>query len=197
MHRHFDFATLAPQERYKILSGAVLPRPIALITTRDREGRSNAAPFSFFGVLDHDPGLVAIGIGSHEGGRLKDTWINIRDSGCFTLHIPDVAMAQAVETTAMPADFGVDELAAAGLATVAGRNGVARILAAPVAFECRLRSQIDIAQSRAVILGEIEHAHIRETAVNARLHIDAGEIDALARLGGTNYATIRDRFAWE
>lgn len=194
MHRHFDFSALPPAERYKILSGAVLPRPVALITTRDVEGRNNAAPFSFFGVLDHDPAVVAVGIGSHDGGRLKDTWVNIRDSGVFTLHIPDVSMAGAVEVMAQPHEYGVDETRLAGLETQPGRNGVARILAAPAAFECRLSQQLPLSHSRAIIIAEVEHAYIREDAVNARLHIDPAGIDALARLGGQTYATIRDRF---
>ena len=51
----FDFAQLSPREKYKILIGSVVPRPIALVTTVDAEGRANAAPFSFFNALSADP----------------------------------------------------------------------------------------------------------------------------------------------
>ena len=47
----FDFARLTERERYKLLIGAVVPRPIAWVTTVDQEGRVNAAPFSFFNFL--------------------------------------------------------------------------------------------------------------------------------------------------
>ena len=60
-HVHFDFAELTERQRYKLLIGTVIPRPIAFVSTVDRDGRRNAGPFSFFNVLTHDPAIVAIG----------------------------------------------------------------------------------------------------------------------------------------
>jgi flavin reductase (DIM6/NTAB) family NADH-FMN oxidoreductase RutF len=61
-HSHFDFAKLSERERYKILIGTVIPRPIALVTTVNKDEQPNAGPFSFFNVLTHDPAIVAIGV---------------------------------------------------------------------------------------------------------------------------------------
>ena len=83
----FDFAALTPRERYKILIGSVVPRPIALVTTIGADGRANAAPFSFFNCLSADPAIVALGIEFRADGRPKDTGRNIRDTGCFTVNI--------------------------------------------------------------------------------------------------------------
>lgn len=58
-HAHFDFAALPRRERYKLLIGSVISRPVALVTTRGRDGRANAGPFGFFNVLTHDPAVVA------------------------------------------------------------------------------------------------------------------------------------------
>ncbi len=59
--RTFDFAELTGRERYKLLIGAVVPRPIALVTTIDKDGVTNAAPFSFFNCLSADPAILALG----------------------------------------------------------------------------------------------------------------------------------------
>jgi flavin reductase (DIM6/NTAB) family NADH-FMN oxidoreductase RutF len=77
----FDFADLSPGERYKLLGGLVVPRPIALVTTRSTDGHDNAAPFSFFNVLAEEPPIVVLGIGVAATGGAKDTTNNIRDSG--------------------------------------------------------------------------------------------------------------------
>lgn len=84
-HAHFDFADLDAKQRYKLLIGTVIPRPIALITTLSKDGQRNAGPFSFFNVLTHDPAIVAIGIENYEDGRMKDTSRNIRDTEEFTV----------------------------------------------------------------------------------------------------------------
>jgi flavin reductase (DIM6/NTAB) family NADH-FMN oxidoreductase RutF len=64
----FDLRELSPPDRYKLLAGVVVPRPIALVTTLDPEGRVNAAPFSFFNVMGSDPPLVVLGIGDRALG---------------------------------------------------------------------------------------------------------------------------------
>src|SRR5256885_3515814 len=76
----FDMETLEAQNRYKILTATVTPRPIAWITTLSASGVINAAPFSFFNVMGHEPPTVAIGLlaGSE---RFKDTAANILDTG--------------------------------------------------------------------------------------------------------------------
>lgn len=192
----FDLAALPPAETYKLLSGAILPRPVALITTRSAAGVANAAPFSFFGVLSHDPATVAVGIERRPDGSLKDTARNILETGEFTLHIPDVALAAAVETTARPEAPGVDEIALAGLAAAPGRFvGSPRLLAAPVALECRLERRVDLPGGRDVVIGTGVGFFVRADALNERLHVDPARIDALGRLGGGAYATIRDRFS--
>ena len=66
----FDFAALSARDRYKLLGGLVVPRPIALVTTRSSDGRDNAAPFSFFNVFAEDPPIVVLGLGVAAGAPL-------------------------------------------------------------------------------------------------------------------------------
>jgi flavin reductase (DIM6/NTAB) family NADH-FMN oxidoreductase RutF len=191
----FAFAALTPRERYKILIGTVVPRPIAWVTTVNGEGKANAAPFSFFNCLSADPAIVALGVEFRPDGAPKDTGRNIRESGVFTVNIVSDALLEAMNVTAVPFGAGVDELEHAGLAITAGTAVASpRIVGAPAALECRLHSFLDIGNSREIVLGEVVHAHIRADAVNDSLHIDPTVIDAVGRMGGHGYASTRDYF---
>ena len=195
-HLHFDFAELSARERYKLLIGTVIPRPIAFITTLSRDGRRNAGPFSFFNVLTHDPAIVAIGIENYEDGRMKDTARNIRETEEFTVHIVDDALAAQMEICAIKFGPDVDELAEAGLETVPGEAVRSpRIVSAPAALECRRHMTIEVGKAREIVLGEVLGIHIRADIVDpARLYVDQIKMDAIGRLGGHGYARTRDQF---
>lgn len=195
-HAHFDFAALTARERYKLLIGTVIPRPIALVTTVDANGRANAGPFSFFNVLTHDPAIVAIGVENYDDMRFKDTARNVRDTGEFTVHIVDTPLVDAMEICAIKFGPEVDELELAGLETVPGEMvGSPRILAAPAALECRRHSTIEFGRAREVIFGEVLGVFVRADAVNPEnLHVDQHMMDAVGRLGGLSYARTQDQF---
>jgi len=89
----FDFRTLPAQDRYKLLIGCVVPRPIALVTTIDAEGVVNAAPFSFFNVMGNDPPVIVLGIEQRPTGAPKDTVRNIRATKEFVVNLVDEAIA--------------------------------------------------------------------------------------------------------
>lgn len=195
-HTHFRFADLGPRERYKLLIGTVIPRPIAFITTLSKDGRRNAGPFSFFNVLTHDPAIVAIGVENYDDGRMKDTSRNIRETEEFTVHIVDDALAAQMEICAVKFGPGVDELAEAGLETVPGLAVKSpRILSAPAALECRRYMTLEVGKAREIILGEVLGIHIRADLVDPKsLHVDQMGMDAIGRLGGHSYARTRDQF---
>src|SRR5258705_11769391 len=133
----FDMETLEAQNRYKILTATVTPRPIAWITTLSASGVINAAPFSFFNVMGHEPPTVAIGLlaGSE---RFKDTAANILDTGEFVVNLVGEANAEAMNITCIDAPPEIDELTLAGLTPVAPQEGTPpRIRRWPAAFACR------------------------------------------------------------
>ena len=96
-HVHFDFSKLSARDRYKLLIGTVIPRPIAFVTTVDEHGVVNAAPFSFFNCLSADPAIVAIGVENHADMRHKDTGHNVRVTEEFTVNIVDDALVAGDE----------------------------------------------------------------------------------------------------
>lgn len=195
-HTWFDFASLSERERYKILIGTVIPRPVALVTTVNKAGLPNAGPFSFFNVLTHDPAIVAIGVENYADMRFKDTARNIRETGEFTVHIVDQALLEQMEICAIKFGPEVDELHEAGLETVPGNRVCSpRILAAPAALECRRHTTLQVGPAREIILGEVVGVYVRSDAVNPdNLHIDQQLMDAIGRMGGNTYCRTRDQF---
>jgi flavin reductase (DIM6/NTAB) family NADH-FMN oxidoreductase RutF len=191
----FDFSALSARERYKLMIGTIIPRPIALVTSVDEDGRVNAAPFSFFNCLSADPPIIALGVELNPDMSFKDTSHNIRMTEVFTVNIVSHAIAEAMHVCAAKYPRGVDELKEAGLTAMPGvKVASPYIREAPAALECRRHMTLELGKSRQIILGEIVYAHYQNGIVDERLHVDPAGIDAIARLGGDTCATIRDRF---
>jgi flavin reductase (DIM6/NTAB) family NADH-FMN oxidoreductase RutF len=192
----FDFKQLTERERYKLMIGTIIPRPIALVTTVDENGRINAAPFSFFNCLSADPPILAIGVENNADMSFKDTGHNIRMTEVFTVNIVSFAIAEAMHVCGAQYPRGVDELREAGLTAMPGEKVASPFIAeAPAAFECKRHVTLELGRSRQIVMGEIVYAHYRDGVVDPeRLHVDPAAVDAIARLGGDTCATIRDRF---
>lgn len=195
-HRLFDFSQLNARERYKLLIGTVVPRPIAWVTTLSPEGRVNAAPYSFFNCLSADPPILALGVENHDDMSFKDTAANIRLTEEFTVNIVDYANVEAMNICAVPFPPDVDELEMAGLHAIPGEKvRCPRIAEAPVSLECRRHVTLELGRSREIILGLVLAVHIREDIVDAeRFYVDQQGLDAVGRMGGHGYASTRDYF---
>lgn len=195
-HAHFDFAALGERDRYKLLIGTVIPRPIAFVTSVDEHGVVNAAPYSFFNCLSADPAIVAIGVENKKDMSFKDTGHNVRMTEQFTVNIVDDAMLEAMNICAIPFPPDVDELAVSGLTAVAGTHvRCPRILEAPASLECRRYMTLEVGRSREIILGEVLGVFVRDGLVDpVTKHVDQHGIDAVGRLGGHGYSRIREQF---
>lgn len=194
----FDFDTISPQDRYKLLVSTVGPRPIAWVVTQDAQGVTNAAPFSFFNAISGDPPLVIIGIGGRKPGDAKDTGNNIRETGQFVVNMVSDANAQAMNITAIDFPHGVDEIKEAGLTTLPSvKIKVPRIAESPVALECERFMNIDLGSDRTLVIGKVLAVHVQDDCVlNAeRCYIDNEKLDLIGRLHGAGwYSRTRDRF---
>jgi flavin reductase (DIM6/NTAB) family NADH-FMN oxidoreductase RutF len=194
----FDFEQLAADDRYKILTSTIVPRPIAWVTSLSKNGVRNAAPFSFFNAMSKTPPIVAIGIQANADGSMKDSARNILDTREFVVNLVPRAAAEAMNLTSIDAPSDVDELALAHLATspsVKVKPG--RIAVSPVAFECRLHTPIEVAPSQLIVLGEIVQAHVDDAFVldAQKRYIDTPALHLVGRLHGRGwYATTADAF---
>ncbi len=193
----FDMETLEAASRYKILTATVTPRPIAWVTTRSEDGVVNAAPYSFFNVLGHEPPIVALGLLAG-AGRFKDTATNILATGEFVVNLVSEANAAAMNVTCIDAPPEIDELDLAGLTPVASHKiRPPRIAESPVSFECKVLTSMVTGPRQTVVIGRVLCAHIDESVVQdrERCHIDTGALRLIGRMHGSGwYARCSDLF---
>ncbi len=197
---YFHLADLARKQRYKLIAGAVVPRPIALVTSLNADGSCNAAPFSAFNYMSEDPPLLALGLQVHpdesdRAGEPKDTAANIARSGEFVVNIVDEPMLPDMVDCAIAFPPGESEVERLGLATEPSLHvAPPRLAASPFAFECRRKVTLDFGPFRSIVIGEIVGVHVRDGLVDpATLNVDLDRFRPVGRLAGTWYAFQGDR----
>ena len=194
----FDLETSPASVAYKLLVGLVAPRPIALITSIDEQGRLNAAPFSAYNYLCTDPPIVGIGVTNRPGESHvpKDTARNIRRTGEFVVNVvtEDIAAKMNICATDFPAE--ISEVEMAGFTTAPSQVvKPPRIAEAHAALECREYTTMEIGRSR-IILGRVVSVYVDDRFVDPDgPYIKADELHAIGRMNGLgNYAKTRDAF---
>ncbi len=195
---NFEVDTLPADVPYKLLIGLVAPRPIALITSMDENGRLNAAPFSAYNYLCTDPPIVAVGVTNRPSDKFvpKDTARNIRRTGEFVVNVvtEDIAQKMNICATDFPAE--INEVEMAGFTTAPSHSvKVPRIAEAHAALECREHTTMEIGRSR-IILGRVVAIYVEDRYVDpAGPYIKAEELHAIGRMNGLgNYVRTRDAF---
>lgn len=175
----------------RLLLSVVVPRPIAWVSTIGADGTANLAPFSFFNAVSSRPPVVMVSA-ANRAESPKDTLRNAREVGEMVVHLVDEALAEAMNTTSTEWAYAVDEFAEAGLVAVAAEAvRPPRLVAAPVALECRVTDLIPIADSAyTMILGRVVQLHVRADLLRSNGLADASLMRPIARLGGDEYATI-------
>ena len=194
----FEVAKSTPRQVYNLLIGLVAPRPIALVTSMNEQGRMNAAPFSAYNYLCTDPPVVALGVTDRPDGEYvpKDTARNIRRTGEFVVNVvtEDLAHAMNICATDFPAE--VDELEMAGLETTPSSVvKVPRIQQAHAALECVEHATVEIGRSR-IMLGRVVAMFVEDRFVDPEgPYIRAEELHAVGRMNGLgSYVKTRDAF---
>lgn len=183
---------------YRLLTGLVLPRPIAFVSTVSPDGIANLAPFSFFTVASADPPVLAISIDLRYGHETKDTMRNIAANGEFVVNIASEDLADSVNTASLDWAPEIDEFSKAGLTAVRDNLVVKppRVGESPAQFECRHVQSVEFGKWT-LVLGEVMAIRCREDLVNERLRVDVDALKPLGRLAGNDYCRIRDRFTVE
>lgn len=192
-----DPAAVPGPEMYRFLISAVVPRPIAFVSTRAPGGGTNLAPFSYFNALSSVPPLVGIAIVDRPGDE-KDTLRNIRETGEFVVATATEDNAVAMNDTSTEFPYGVSEFAAAGLTPLPAVSVRAKLVKeSPVNIECRMRQIVSLGcESGAgqVVFGDVRVVHIDDAILGADGLIDPDKLKAIGRMGGHLYTRTRDRF---
>lgn len=183
-------STLGPEAVYKLITGIVVPRPIAWVTTLLKGGGVNLAPFSAFTFVSTRPPMVGINVG-RKAGTMKDTARNIHAMSEFVVNIADETMIEHVHLSAIEHAPEVSEVEELGLATVPSQAiATPRLADAPISLECRLHRSISFGDTGAeFMVGEIVVFHIRDHLLDGG-KIDTARLRPICRLGGPRYAKL-------
>lgn len=196
-----DPATLKHQEAYKLLVGAVVPRPIALVSTVSADGARNLAPFSFFNVVCSDPMAISFSVMRRgDTAQKKDTLLNIEETREFVVHTVTEGIVERVNLTSADFARGVDEFERAGLTPVPSEVvRPARVAESPVAMECRLLQLVELGNQPGggtLVLGQVVRVHVADEVYD-RGRIDPVKLQAVGRMAGAAYVRTRDTFDLE
>ena len=187
-----DPAYLDAETAYRLITGVVVPRPIAWVTSLSGDGIVNLAPFSAFTFVSPKPPMLAISVG-RKGKTYKDTAQNILNNEEYVVHIADSSLMEAVHESSTEHPPDVSEVEELRLSTLPGeRIKVPRLVAAPIAMECRFRQCLEFGETRTrLIVGEVLVFHIRDGLLNNG-KIETEALDPIARIAGPRYARLGD-----
>jgi flavin reductase (DIM6/NTAB) family NADH-FMN oxidoreductase RutF len=194
----FDPSEHPSGDTYRLLIGAIIPRPIAFVSTVDANGIRNLAPFSFFTACSANPPVVCFSPMVRVGPvPAKDTLRNIQATGEFVLNVVSEEFAEKMNLTSADVAPEVDEFELSGLTPLpSDLVKPARVAESHVQMECRLHQLITVSekpQGGHLILGEVLRFHIDEAVMNGD-KIDPDRLRAIGRMGGPTYSRTRDRF---
>ena len=192
--QYFDFEDTAGTDRYKLLSGLVVPRPIGWIGTRRANGTFNLAPFSFFNVVSTAPPTVLFS-GSAHSDRPKDSITLAEESGEFTVNIVSEEVAEAMSVTAGSFGPDDDEFSIAGLTAVSGTVIAAPMVAeSPANLECRVSKVLDVGEGLTrIVVGRVVALHVDESVLDGT-RVVARSLRAVGRMSGNTYITTDNPF---
>jgi flavin reductase (DIM6/NTAB) family NADH-FMN oxidoreductase RutF len=187
--------------KYNPFKSTVVPRPIGWISTLNREGQVNLAPFSQFNNIGYDPPYVMFAGGSDiRGGRRKDSTINAIEGGEFVCNMATWDLREEINLTAAAFPPGVDEAERAGLEMLPSRLvKPPRVARSPVHLECVFHQCVVLpgnspANIMNVVIGRVVGVHIKDEFLTDDGRIDVKAIKPLCRLGYMDYAVIENSF---
>ena len=183
-----DPKALPTREVYRFLISAVVPRPIAFVSTVNTAGVTNLAPFSYFNAVSSEPPLVTIAI-SDRPDDPKDTLRNIRETREFVVNVVSEPLLDAMVRTAGEWPKTTSEFGPSGLTPApSARVRPPYVAESPLQLECVLHSEIPVGNSFLVV-GEVILARVRDDVLTDG-RVDPAKLAPVGRLGGELYAPL-------
>ncbi|GEN36304.1 MULTISPECIES: flavin reductase family protein [Aneurinibacillus] len=193
---------LSAKDNYKLLTGTIVPRPIAFVTTLSTVNQIvNAAPFSYFNIISSTPPRLSISV-QRVNGNMKDTARNAVERGEFVVHVSNEDMIEEINKTAASLDPDESELDLTQLHTVDSTHiSVPGIKEAPIRFECKLEKHLtfngeDGKITADLLIGQIVYYHIADDLYDQdKGYILVDKVKPVSRLAGNTYAKLGELFS--
>lgn len=196
--RRYDPAEHSSADIYKLMVGAIVPRPIAFVSSLDAAGIGNLAPFSYFTACSSNPPVVCFCTTARSGPLpTKDTLRNIQATGEFVVNIVSEEFAQQMNACSAEVSPEIDEFDLSGLTRLPSELvKPPRVAESHVQMECRLRQVVTVSDKPGggyLVLGEVLVFHVDEAVLEGD-KIDPARLRAIGRMGGPTYIRTTDRF---
>lgn len=188
----------SPQNVYKLMIGAIVPRAIAFVSSISVDGVHNLAPFSFFtGCSASPPAICFCPVRRPADGSRKDTLNNIEATGEFVVNIVSEEFADKMNLCSADFPPEVDEFLASGLTPVpSDLVKPPRVRESRVNMECKLVQIVEVGAqplSGCIVIGEVVRFHV-DDAIVSNFKIDPDLLRPIGRMGGATYTRTTDRF---
>ncbi|MDR2615743.1 MAG: flavin reductase family protein, partial [Oscillospiraceae bacterium] len=161
-----DLSKLAPREAHDWLTSAMIPRPIAWVSTVSKHREVNLAPFSFFTGVQWYPPVIAFSVVNRDDASEKDTIVNIKQVPEFVVHIVSVDLLSPMELSARRIPVGQDREQIGGITLVASDMVLPpRIAESKIAFECSLEKIVAVdegANAGNLVLGRVKVLYVSD-----------------------------------
>ena len=182
----------------RVLTGVVVPRPIAFVSTISNSGNINLSPYSFFNAVSYDPPLIIFSSSKFTSdGKLKDSLSNIEQNGEFVVNIVNENIVEAMNKTAAEYPENVNEFDIANLTQIdSDLVKPPRLRESPVNMECKLERIITLgteAHPQGLVIGEIIQLHIDDEIISGH-RINHEKLKPVGRLAGNMYTHTYDVF---
>ena len=195
----FNPDTLSSKAIYKLLTGSIIPRPIAWIATIDDAGTNNLAPFSYFNMVGDDPPHIMFST-RRDNNSNKDTLNNILATKQFVVNMVTEALAEQMNSTAQAVPAEVDEFQMVGVTPIPSSVvKPMRVKESPIQLECEMVHHYFLEDHKqggaCIVIGRVVRMHFDESVLLEDYKINMETYKPIARLAGSNYSKIGEVFS--
>ncbi|MEQ9437810.1 MAG: flavin reductase family protein [Cyclobacteriaceae bacterium] len=183
---------VSARDFYGYMTDAVVPRPIAFVSSMSASGKVNLSPFSFFNAVSSQPPMMIFSpVNSMRDGSTKNTLDNVHEHPEVVINIVNYALVQQMSLTSTAYEKGVNEFVKSGLTEVPSEMvKPPRVGESPVAFECSVRQVLPLGKGGGagnLVICEVLLVHVNEDVLGDNGRIDPNCLDAIGRMGGSLY----------
>ena len=177
----------------------IFPRPIGWISSIDKKGIVNLAPYSYFNAIADDPPQIMFVAGaSDRSSQKKDTLTNIMTTKEFVVNFATTATRKQMNLSSKDIHKDDDEFVLTKLKKRKSRLvKVPSVDDSPVNLECKLLKSIKLKSTSrkfsTMVMGEVIGIYIKDSFIE-KGRVNSAAMRYVARMGYSEYTTVSSKF---